>query len=131
MTKAADILRSFNRNMLLGYENNLTIGFEDHTDPDGKLFRLEYKSTHSGDQAVSYCRYQPWGALHNSGWVCHLHSKGLICSGPAIHNLVTEPENFDHVKKSPYKLNWIVERSRYWCAVYSYYREHGRFPPKH
>lgn len=50
MTKAADILRTYNPNMLLGYENNLTIGFEDHTDPDGKLFRLEYKSTHSGDR---------------------------------------------------------------------------------
>lgn len=129
MTIAADKIRGKNPNALIAYENDLTIGIEHHSDPDGRLYTLEYASTHDGEHAVSFCRYSPWG-LRNSYWDGHVHHEdGLICTGPKIHSLgTTNPNSYNAVKASPYTIEWIVERSQYWTALYSYYRETGNFP---
>lgn len=125
MTAAADRIRANNTNALIAYENDLTIGIEHHTDPDGRLFTLEYAATHDGDHAVSFCRYSPWGPLEGN-WVCHVNCSGLICTGNRIHHLsISDHASYDEVKHSPYDVDWIIARSRYWTAIYSYFRETG------
>lgn len=126
MTKAVTLLKKLNPNMLTGYENDLSIGIEDIPDPNGRLFRLEYKSSHDGEQAVSFCLHHPWDK--DEVWQCHLLPSGLICTGERIHDLCPNPQTFDELKSSPYTLRWTVERSRYWCSVYSEYRRHGHLP---
>ena len=125
MTIAANKIRAKNPNAFIAYENDLTIGVEHHSDPDGRLFTLEYASTHDGEHAVSFCRYSPWG-LSDRIWDGHVHPDGLICTGPKIHDLnSTNPNSYDEVKASPYAVEWIIERSHYWAALYSHYRETG------
>lgn len=126
MTIAKNKMKNLNANALIGYENDLTIAIEDHTDLDGRLWRLEYASTHDGEHAVSFCRYSPWGLRQEKNWDCHVWPTGLICSGPKIHALgTTNPKTYHDIKNSPYAVDWVIERSRHWTSVYSHYRETG------
>lgn len=128
MTLAADIIKGVNANALVAYENSLTIGIEDVIDPDGRMYRLEYKSTHTGEQAVSYCLHVPWDISGRRYWDGHMSANGLICTGAGIHALCPCPDRYEFVKASPYPLGWIIQRSRFWCTAYSVYRETGVFP---
>ena len=111
IVEAQRIMRGLNPNALCGREDGEIVFIEDHADPDGRLYRLEYRSNPSGSQATAWCRYKPWPDKSYSVHQCHLFGNGQICLG-----------------NSPYTLNDAVKRTRYWAAAYSYLREHGTWP---
>lgn len=112
---AVQTLRRLNPNGFIAEEDGLVCMIEDHTDPDGRMFRLEYISTPDGRHAVAYCRHSPW-----SNSTPHQLSGGLICIGPGGHNPV--------VRQSAYTLDHVVPRARFWCTAASVYHETGEFP---
>ena len=98
------ILRGFNPKGLIGLENGFFCMIEDHADPDGRLFRLEYQSTPDGRRAVAWCRYNPWGSVHDM----HTTSGGLICIGSSAHGPTPAYSSYD--------LNYVIPRARFWCT---------------
>jgi len=114
-TPAFRIMRQFNHNGLIGAEGRFVHMIEDHRDPDGRLYRLEYVSTRDGRHAIAYCRYKPW-----PNGSPHLLTGGLICIGPGGHNSDTA--------SSSYGLQYVIPRARYWCTATSVYQETGEFP---
>lgn len=126
MSNAYDIMTRANSNALIGMSDDgkyISI-IEDVTDPDGRMYRMEYLSTPDGLHAVAYCRYNPWGGLGNPQagadlLKCHCFDDGLICMGDDHCSI---PEY------SPYTLQTVISRSRYWCTAFSVLKETGRFP---
>ena len=115
-TVAFGIMRNFNSNGLIGVDNNNICMIEDHTDPDGRMFRLEYQSTPDGRRAVAWCRHNPWGSVSD----LHTLRGGLICIGPGSHS--PDPA------QSPHDLDTVIRRARFWCTAISVYHETGEFP---
>ena len=115
-TRAYEILRRLNPNGLIGEENGCVCMIEDHTDPDGRMFRLEYQSTRDGRHAVAWCRHNPWGSVSDT----HTTNGGLICVGPGGHG--------PRPASSRYNLEFVVTRARFWCTAISVYHETGNFP---
>ncbi len=113
---AYDILGRMNPNALIGFENGHVCAIEDHTDPDGRMFRLEYQSTPDGRHAIAWCRNSPWG----SNTDVHTTNDGLICVGPGAHD--TDPA------RSSYDLEYVIARARFWCVGVSVVHEGGAFP---
>ena len=66
--RAFQIMRRLNQNALTAIEGGCICMIEDHADPDGRMFRLEYQSTPDGRHAVAWCRPTPGapvGCSHN------------------------------------------------------------------
>ena len=120
---AADIMRRFNRNTLIGIEDNVVVMIEDVTDPDGRMYRMEYQSTPDGQHATAFCRQNPWGNTPDAGEsniVGHVFEDGSICMGSEHYG--------GSVDGSPYTLETVIERSHYWCTAFSVLKETGEFP---
>ena len=121
MTIAESIMRQANPHAMVGNDENTVVMIEDHTDPDGRIYRLEYQSTRDGRHAIAWCRYNPWGSP-NAGEeyeVGHVANDGFICVGQ---------ESVRSVSESPYRLSYVIERARYWCTGFSVLQESGTFP---
>jgi hypothetical protein len=88
---------------------------EDVRDPDGRLFRIEIQSTPDGQHAIALVRYSPWGSTSDA----HCLS-GVICLGPNGHG--------SNVTSSPYALEVVIPRARFWCVAVSHFHETGEFP---
>ena len=119
---AKETLRRLNPKALVAEEKGYVIGIEDVRDPDGRWYRVEYRSTEDGTRATAHCLWNPWGDRNGgeSYWTGHVHSNGFLCLGTK-HTDQT-------VEKSPYSIEFVVKRSRYWCTAFSYLKEHGAFP---
>lgn len=123
MNIAEEIMRAENPNGLIGVdEDGATVMIEDVGDPDGRLYRMEYRSAADGSQAVAYCRHNPWGGF-NGGEpyeTSHVDANGFICVGP---------DHSGHaIAGSPYDLTFVIRRARFWCAAFSVLKETGEFP---
>ncbi len=122
---AMRVMRQLNPNALMAVEDGMFIAIEDAWDceEDGRLYRIEYRSTLDGDHAVAFCRSNPWdrqsvqaGALVTQG---HVFGDGLLCLGS------------DHARypcESPRNLRDTVLRARFWCTGFSVLKETGSFP---
>jgi hypothetical protein len=110
------IMRRLNKNAIIGREGVFACMVEDHADPDGRWFRLEYLSTGDGKRAIAICRYNPWGSVKEM----HTVGNGVICVGPGGH--VTNPH------ESRYSLRHVISRARLWCTLVSVYHESGSWP---
>lgn len=124
MSAAQDTMRQVNRNAMIDSEAGIDLMIEDFTDPDGRMYRMEYQSTPDGQHAAAFCRYNPWGGPPHRGGednrFSHIFSDGSICMGK---------EHFGGtVSDSPYSLETVINRARYWCTAYSVYMEIGKFP---
>lgn len=96
---------------------------ERYKDPDGRIYTLKYLSTGDGKHAVALCRKNPWGNTPNAGAEYHeghVSPEGFLCLGSG------HPSR--SVKDSPYPIDYVVPRARYWCAAFSYFKETGQFP---
>lgn len=114
-------LKYFNKNMFIGQEKpDLIIGIEDHSDPDGRLWRLEYQATLDGKHANAYCRSNPWNRNNPQAGTnyltSHVSSDGMICLGTGA---------VSDVKSSPFDLETAIKRARFWCVAFSVYKESG------
>lgn len=120
MSRAFQMMKSANPNALIGpdYDGSVAM-IEDHTDPDGRMYRIELKSTPDACHAIAYCRYNPWGNNPYSYPDSHLKDNGFIC----LCQNATET-----LSNSPINLKDAISRARFWCTGYSYLREHGSFP---
>jgi len=112
-------LRELNPQMLIAWDGGRICAIEDHTDPDGRMFRLEYETTADGAKAIAWCRHNPWspGAPVLEP---HTTNGGLICVGPAAHTT--------DVNASRHDLEFVVPRARFWCIGVSVFHETGQFP---
>lgn len=123
MSPAEDIIDAFNPNALkVEQEDGTFVFIEDVADLDGRLFRIEYESTWGGEGATAFCRHNPWGGV-NGGQefdVGHVANDGLLCLGD-VHDI-------DHPEESPYSLDYVIRRARYWAIGFSILMETGRFP---
>jgi hypothetical protein len=121
MRAAHDIMRSFNSNALVGDEGDHVVMIEDVSDPDGRMYRMEYQSSPDGSRAIARCLHNPWGGVtggeddvHKS----HVFSDGTLCMGRGRTGLFG----------SPFDLAAVIQRTRYWCTAFSVLKETGRFP---
>ena len=123
MSQAQDIMRRFNPNALVGSEGDIDVMIEDFSDPDGRIYRMEYQCTPDGRHAVAFCRYNPWGGVNGdeSAVVGHVWPDGSLCMG-------SRHMGHGPVSDSPYPLDKVVQRGRYWCTAFSVLKETGRFP---
>ncbi len=118
-------MQRFNRNAHFLSDDGGHLGFrEDVTDPDGRMYQLGYISTRDGTRAVAYCLFNPWGGegRPNAGVgyaTAHCAGSGFLCLGEtAVTN----------VESSPYSLDFVIQRARFWCTAFSVYMEQGEFP---
>lgn len=123
-SQANTIMNRFNPNAMIGSENGADVMIEDWSDPDGRIYRMEYQSTQDGQHAVAYCRFNPWGGRNNvtsgvSALQGHIFQDGSICMGSG-HGA--------SVQTSPYTLETVIQRGRFWCTAFSVLKETGRFP---
>ena len=121
MTPAETIMNEANRNALVGDESGINVMMEDHSDSDGRIYRIEYQSTPDGQHAIAFCRFNPWGSL-NGGEdykASHVDANGFICVGK---------QSVKSVRESPYDLRYVIQRARYWCTGFSALKESGAFP---
>jgi len=114
--RAYQIMRRHNPKGLVGVEGRIVCMIEDYTDPDGRLFRMEYQSTPDGRQANAWVRHNPWGSLQDM----HTINGGMICIGAGVHD--SDPA------RSPYDLETVIKKARFWCTAISVYHETGEFP---
>ncbi len=116
-SEAMKIMRRLNPNGLIGLDaDGAIVMLEDVVDPDGRIYRIEYRCTPDGKHAVAWCRYNPWGAVSD----LHTTQGGLICLGPGAHMCEPAYSRFD--------LETAVARARYWAVATSVYHETGVFP---
>ena len=89
-------------------------------DPDGRVYRLRYLSTADGKRANAYCTANPWGAKNGGAdyFKAHVDEDGFLCLG---HGSTRQ------MNRSPFKLDFVIRRARYWCAAFSYFKENGTF----
>lgn len=127
MTNAEKIMLEANPNALVGIDDDGEVAMiEDWADPDGRIFRLEYRCTSDGKHAVAFCRYNPWrrgkggmnaGELYDEG---HVDENGFLCLGD------DHPDQ--NTASSPYDVRFVIPRARYWCTGFSVLKETGEFP---
>lgn len=115
-TPAFRVMQRMNPNGLIAAEGRWICMIEDHADPDGRMYRLEYQSTPDGRHAIAWCRHNPWGSVNDH----HTLSDGLICIGSGAHS--SNPAN------SQFDLETVILRARFWCTAISVYHETGEFP---
>ena len=112
----------FNQNALVGSERGHDVMIEDWSDPDGRIYRMEYQSSPDGQHAVAFCRFNPWGSVDGGVSVLqgHVFCDGSICMGSEHHG--------GSVRGSPYTLETVIQRGRFWCTAFSVLQETGKFP---
>ena len=123
MTPAEQIMLQANPNSLIGVDDDgAVVMIEDVTDPDGRLYRLEYRSTVDGRHAVGFCRFNPWGGVNGGEAYAmgHVAENGFLCFG-ADHG-------GQDVATSPYNISFVIRRARFWCTAFSVLKETGQFP---
>ncbi len=121
MSAANDIMQQFNQNALIGTENNNAVMIEDVSDPDGRMYRMEYQSSADGMHATARCLHNPWGGVTGDTenvHATHVFSDGMLCMGRGRTGLFG----------SPFDIAAVIQRGRYWCTAFSVYKETGRFP---
>ena len=121
---AETLMRRLNAHVLVGKEGGNLVFIEDVTDPDGRMFRMEYRSTPDGRHAYAWCLHNAWGGRGNRnagvGYAAgHVRNDGFLCLGNGMT---------DAVATSPFTLEAVVQRARFWCTAFSVYRETGQFP---
>lgn len=114
------ILKRQNSNMLIASERKgLLIGIEDHS-VESKIYRIEYESTLDGRGANAKILSNPWDRSRpNAGTnyaTTHINSKGEICIGKNVTS---------NTLSSPYDLETVIQRSRFWCMAFSAFKETG------
>ena len=124
MSIATQIMKRMNGNALVGEdENGAECMIEDWSDPDGRMYRLEYLSTTDGHHALAYCRSNPWDRTSpNAGTdyvESHVSPDGLLCLGP---------NHGKSLQSSPYDIETVILRARFWCTGFSVMQETGEFP---
>ena len=121
MSLAQSIMIAANENGLVGNEGELDIMIEDVIDPDSRIYRIEYQSTPDAQHAIAWCRFNPWGSLNGGERyeVGHVHEDGFLCVGT---------RSVRSVAQSPYSLQYVIRRVRYWCTAFSMLKESGVFP---
>lgn len=112
--QAAATMQQLNPHAVHAHEGGREVFIEDVSDPDGRMYRVEYQCDAHGRKAIAYCRHNPWGNNPHSYHEAHLRGDGFLCIGPGVHDC-----------ESPYDLEYAVRRARFWCGAYSYFREHG------
>lgn len=85
---------------------------------DARCYVLEYFASPDGGSAIAYCREAPW-YIEGDLLEGHIGDDGQLCLGS---------ETVTDVWSSPYDLEFVVLRSRYWCTAFSVYKETGHFP---
>lgn len=112
--QAVQIMNRLNTNALHSQEGGSEIFIEDLRDPDGRWYRVEYRCQTDGTRANAWLLHNPWGSNPFSYEDSHLGSDGFVCvARGADHN------------NSPFNLEYVVKRTRFWCTGYSFMREHG------
>jgi hypothetical protein len=111
-----------NPNALIGSDGDVDVMIEDSTDPDGRIYRMEYQSTPDGRHATAFCRFNPWGPLDGGAILGHIFSDGSLCIGGKSGG------HGGPAKNSSYDLETVIQRARYWCTAFSVFQETGRFP---
>jgi hypothetical protein len=121
ISPAQTIMKEHNRNALIGSETGMDVMIEDVSDPDGRIYRLEYQSTPDGRHAIAFCRFNPWGSLNGGEeyQVGHVDANGFVCVGK---------QSVKSVQASPYDIRYVIQRTRFWCAAFSVLKETGQFP---
>lgn len=112
--RAVVLMEQLNPRAVHAREGGREVFVEDVSDPDGRMYRVEYQCDAHGRKAVAYCRHNPWGSSTHSYHESHLRGDGFLCIGPGVHDT-----------ESPYDLEYAVLRTRFWCGAYSFFREHG------
>lgn len=115
-TPAFRVMRVFNPHGLIGVDDGNICMVEDCTDPDGRMYRIEYQATPDARHAIAWCRYSPWGLVSE----IHTIHGGMICIGAGAHD--SSPA------RSRYDLETVIRRARFWCTAVSVYHETGEFP---
>ena len=110
----ATMNRLGNSRFLHTTESGWHVFVEDVPDPDGRWYRVEYRCLEDGRNATAWIRYNPWGVNPYSYEQSHVSSDGFVCVGKDLSR--------DH---SPYGLEFVVRRTRFWCTGYSCLRQHG------
>jgi hypothetical protein len=122
---AREVMLELNPNAFVAIENGELVAIEDAWDcrEDGRIYRLEYRSTLDGQHAIAFCRSNPWNRRRvDAGQpvhVCHVFNDGLLCLGQ------------DHARttaQSPRDLRDTILRARFWCTGFSVLMEMGQFP---
>ena len=102
---------------------NLVRAREVYLDPDNRPYTLEYFATSDGRQCVSYCLENPWDLENvNAGESyeqSHIDTDGFLCIGP---------DSLKSVFSSPFGIEFVVLRSRFWAVGFSWMKENGSFP---
>ncbi len=112
--RAVDTMQRLNRHALHGSESGHEVFIEDVRDPDGRMYRIEYRCRQDGTGANAWVLHNPWGHDPYDYGDSHLSASGFICLGTgASHD------------DSPFDLDTAVKRTRLWCTGYSFLREHG------
>lgn len=109
--------------VIAGDRDGAVCMIEDVTDPDGRVYRMEYKSTPDGRHALAWCRSNPWDRQRPNAGVGyaagHVNSEGMLCLGN---------DHRTSYASSPYSIENVIQRARYWCTAFSVLKETGRFP---
>ncbi len=123
-TAAATIMHELNPQALVAWDGDHIAIIEDVTDPDGRMFRLEYESAPDGSRASGFCRSNPWNRQEvtcGHGYsTAHVHPSGFLCLGRGYSSR--------SLSASPFNLSDAVKRSRFWCTAFSVFMETGAFP---
>ena len=124
MNAAEQVLKGLNPNALIGAEEGQVVAIEDVADPDGRMYRLEYRATPDGRRAVAWCLHNPWsaGGTPNAGQgyvEAHVGEDGFLCLGNGSERALA---------RSPFNLDYAVKRARFWCTAFSVFMETGTFP---
>lgn len=123
MSIALGWFRYFNPNAYIALDESqgIVVAIEDVQDSpeDGRLYRMEYQSTYDGSRAIAICRYSPWGRFQPYDLAGHVNVDGVLCLGDGATL---------SVHGSPFTVNIVVPRARYWVTAFSYFKETGTFP---
>jgi len=84
---------------------------------DDLYFRLEYRSTEDGKRANAYLLYNPCGEERLPATVTHLESDGHLC---------LFEKSTKNTYASPYDLESVVKRARYWASCYKFFKDEER-----
>jgi hypothetical protein len=124
MSTAAETIRAANPNAFIAFEDGYVVALEDHADPDGRMFRIEYRATPDGQKAIAVCRYNPWQPEDPQAGedylTAHVAPDGFLCLG--------EGHESHAVADSPFAIDFVIRRARFWCTGFSVLKETGSFP---
>ncbi len=116
-------MRRYNPEALITKEGDTMVMRENVEDVEGsgRIYQIEYLSTKDGKHAAAFCISNPWGD-RNGGEdisVGHVSFDGWICMGD--HGCF-------HHEDSPFDLESVIHRTRYWCIAFSVLKVTRRFP---